>query len=170
MLPIITYPHPLLKKRSEPVTLFDEELRQFRDEMYITMLAKNGVGLAAVQVGNPIRALIVNIPDEEGNQERENLLEIINPEFLSKEGEIQFNEGCLSVPEFYEDVTRFDRVRLTYQDRYGERHEIEAEGYLAVALQHEIDHLNGILFIDKLSLIKRKKFEKELKKLQRASL
>lgn len=170
MLPIITYPHPLLKKRSEPVTLFDEELRQFLDEMYITMLAKNGVGLAAVQVGNPIRALIVNIPDEEGNQERENLLEIINPEFLSKEGEIQFNEGCLSVPEFYEDVTRFDRVRLIYQDRYGERHEIEAEGYLAVALQHEIDHLNGILFIDKLSLIKRKKFEKELKKRQRASL
>lgn len=169
MLPVITYPHPLLKKRSEPVTKFDDTLHHFLDEMNVTMLARHGVGLAAVQVGEPIRVLIVNIPDEEGVQKRENLLEIINPEFLAMEGEIYFNEGCLSVPEFYEDVKRFNHIHLAYQDRHGNRHELQAEGYLAVAIQHEIDHLNGVLFIDKLSLPKRKKFEKELKKRQRGS-
>lgn len=160
----------MLKKRSEPVTVFDEELHKFLDEMYITMIAKNGVGLAAVQVARPIRALIVNIPDEEGIQKKENLIEVINPEFLEKSGEILFSEGCLSVPEFYEDVTRFNHITIGYFDRFGNKKELEAEGYLAVALQHEIDHLNGVLFIDKLSILKRKKFEKELKKRQKGAL
>ncbi len=163
MLPVITYPNPLLKKRSLPVEHFDESLHRFLDEMYETMLGKNGVGLAAVQVGKLIRVLIINLPNEEGEQKKEDLLEVINPEFLTKEGEILFSEGCLSVPEFYEEVARSEYVRLSYQDRFGNRHELEAHGYLAVALQHETDHLNGVLFIDKLPLLKRKKFEKELK-------
>ena len=103
------------------------------------------------------------MPDEEGNQHKEDLLEIINPQILEKDGEILFNEGCLSVPEFYEEVKRASSLKVAYQDRYGNPKELEAKDYLAVALQHEIDHLNGILFIDKLSILKRKKFEKELK-------
>ena len=91
------------------------------------------------------------------------MIENFNPEIIEKNGEILFNEGSLSVPEFYEEVKRYSSLKIHYQNRYGENLQLEANDYLAVALQHEIDHLNGILFIDKLSIIKRKKFEKELK-------
>ncbi|CAM2884649.1 peptide deformylase [Helicobacter burdigaliensis] len=164
MLEIITYPNPLLRQISSKVEKFDAELHKLLDDMYEAMLFKNGVGISAIQVAKPIRALLICIPDEEGNQNKEDLLEVINPEILDKEGEISFNEGCLSVPEFYEDVKRFKKVTISYQNRYGEPQKIEAQDYLAVAFQHEIDHLNGILFVDKLPILKRKKFEKELKK------
>lgn len=164
MLEIITYPNPLLRQISKKVEKFDEELHKLLDDMYEAMLSKNGVGISAIQVAKPIRALLICIPDDEGNQNKEDLLEVINPEILHKEGEISFSEGCLSVPEFYEDVKRFKKVTIRYQNRYGELQEIEAEDYLAVAFQHEIDHLNGILFVDKLPILKRKKFEKELKR------
>ncbi|WP_299546004.1 peptide deformylase [uncultured Helicobacter sp.] len=163
MLEVITYPNPLLRQISKPVEVFDEELHTLLDEMYEVMLAKNGVGISAIQVAKPIRALLICIPDEEGNQHKEDLLEVINPEIIEKDGEILFNEGCLSVPEFYEDVKRASSIKIAYKDRYGESKEIVAEDYLAVAFQHEIDHLNGILFIDKLPILKRKKFEKGLK-------
>lgn len=164
MLEVITYPHPMLREISKPIEIFDEELHQFLDDMYEVMLKKNGVGISAVQVARPIRALLICIPDDEGNQIKENLLEIINPEIIDKNGEILFNEGCLSVPEFYEDVKRAKEIIVKYQDRFGNHKEMEANDYLAVAFQHEIDHLNGILFVDKLSILKRKKFEKELKR------
>ena len=163
MLEVITYPNPLLRQISKPIENFDESLHQLLDAMYETMLNKNGVGISAIHVAKPIRALLICLPDEEGNQHKENLLEIINPEIIEKNGEILFNEGCLSVPEFYEEVKRYSSLKIHYQNRYGENLQLEANDYLAVALQHEIDHLNGILFIDKLSIIKRKKFEKELK-------
>ena len=163
MLEVITYPNPLLRQISKPVEVCDEELHDLLDEMYDVMIAKNGVGISAIQVAKPIRALLICIPDEEGNQHKENLLEVINPEIIEKNGEIIFSEGCLSVPEFYEDIKRANTIKITYQDRFGKSQEIVATDYLAVAFQHEIDHLNGVLFIDKLSIVKRKKFEKGLK-------
>lgn len=167
MLEVITYPNPLLRQISKPVEVFNRDLHDLLDGMYDVMLAKNGVGISAIQVAKPIRALLICIPDEEGNQHKEDLLEVINPEIVEKDGEILFNEGCLSVPEFYEEVKRSSSIKIAYQDRYGAPKEIVAEGYLAVAFQHEIDHLNGVLFIDKLSILKRKKFEKELKQKQK---
>ncbi len=163
MLEVITYPNPLLRQISRPVEKFDEELHGLLDAMFDVMLAKNGVGISAIQVSKPIRALLICIPDEEGVQHKEDVLEIINPEIIERDGEIVFSEGCLSVPEFYEDIKRSSHIKVAYQNRFGEKCEIVAQDYLAVAFQHEIDHLNGILFIDKLSILKRKKFEKGLK-------
>lgn len=163
MLEVITYPNPILRQISKPIEVFDESLHTLLDAMYEVMLQKNGVGISAIQVAKPIRALLICLPDEEGNQHKEDLLEILNPEIVEKDGEILFNEGCLSVPEFYEEVKRASSLKVAYQDRHGDPKELEAKDYLAVALQHEIDHLNGILFIDKLPILKRKKFEKELK-------
>ncbi|NPA65632.1 MAG: peptide deformylase [Epsilonproteobacteria bacterium] len=167
ILDIVEYPDKRLRQKSKPVENFDDTLHQFLDDMYETMVSESGIGLAAIQVAKPIRALIINLPDEEGEQDKENLLEIINPEIISKEGEIFYQEGCLSVPTFYEDIKRFEKVTIEYQDRYGEKKTLQAEELLAIAIQHEMDHLEGILFIDKLSYTRRKKFEKEYKKYQK---
>jgi len=167
VLEIIEYPDKRLRQKSKEVTRFDDTLHNFLDDMYDTMIDQSGIGLAAIQVAKPIRALIINLPDEEGNQERENLLEMINPVIVEKEGEVLYQEGCLSVPTFYEDIKRFAKVTVNYQDREGNTKTLEAEELLAIAIQHEMDHLEGILFIDKLSYARRKKFEKEYKKFQR---
>ncbi|MRI58316.1 MAG: peptide deformylase [Epsilonproteobacteria bacterium] len=167
---IITYPDKRLFMRSNEVEHFDQELHRLLDDMYETMRAKNGIGLAAIQVAVPLRALIINLPDEEGNQHKEDLLEIINPKIVQSKGSIVYTEGCLSVPEYYEDVERSEWVRVEYQDRYGNPKSLEAEGLLAVALQHEMDHLDGHLFIEKLPYLKRKKFEKEWKKKARVKV
>ncbi|RAX57014.1 peptide deformylase [Helicobacter monodelphidis] len=169
MLKILHYPDSFLRQKSVSVEVFDEDLAHFLDEMNVTMLANNGVGLAAVQVGRAIAALLVNIPDDKGEQSSEHLLEIINPKIIEKSGQILWNEGCLSVPDFYEDIQRYNTIVLSYQNRKGEKKQLEAEGYLAVAIQHEMDHLEGILFVDRLPILKRKKFEKLLKKQQRCS-
>lgn len=164
ILPIITYPHKQLKSRSVEITSFDDLLHRFLDDMYETMMSSNGIGLAAIQVANPIRALILCIPDEEGNQSPENLLEIINPTIHNPKGNTLYQEGCLSVPGFYEDVERYESLTLHYQNRHGEHCVLEADALLAIAIQHEIDHLEGKLFIEKLTYNRRKKFEKEYKK------
>ncbi len=165
---IVIYPDKRLKLVSEEVVQFDKSLHDLLDDMYDTMVAKNGVGLAAIQIGVPKRVLIINVPikDEEigRDQPKENTLEIINPVFEEKHGSTVFQEGCLSVPGIYEDVNRFEYVKITYQDRYGNKHEIEDDDFLAIAIQHEVDHLDGKVFVEKLSFIKRKKFEKEWKK------
>ncbi len=166
-LPVVVYPDKRLKLVSEPVTEFDSDLHSFLDDMYDTMLESNGIGLAAIQVGEPKRILILCIPDEEGEQHPEDLLEIINPELSNEQGTTVYQEGCLSVPSFYEDIERYEKVTLNYQDRHGTPQQLEAEGLLSVAIQHELDHLNGKLFIEKLSYMRRKKFEKEYKKLQK---
>lgn len=168
ILPVISYPNPILKTLSKEVESFDEELHTLLENMYETMLSRDGVGLAGIQVNVPKRVLIINILREDKVQYKEDLLEIINPVITKKEGEIYFTEGCLSVPNFYEDVLRYDEVEITYQDRFGNPQTLHAQGYLAVAIQHEMDHLNGILFVDRLSLMKRKKFEKEFKREQRS--
>ena len=165
---IITYPDKRLFLRSNEVETFDEELHSLLDDMYETMIAKNGIGLAAIQVAVPLRALIINLPDEEGKQHKEDLLELINPVIVEQKGSQVYTEGCLSVPEYYDDVERAEWVRVEYQDRNGNKKILEADGLLAVAVQHEMDHLDGHLFIEKLPYLKRKKFEKEWKKRKKA--
>ncbi len=169
ILPIVTYPDKRLKLLSQPVTEFDVDLHTFLDDMYETMIMTNGIGLAAIQVDRAINVLIINIPndDEEGTQDKENLLEIINPKITYSEGTTVYQEGCLSVPKFYEDVERFEKISITYHDRHGNECSLDAEGLLSIAIQHEMDHLLGKLFIEKLSYARRKKFEKEYKRMQK---
>ena len=164
---IVEYPDKKLREISKEVVSFDEKLHRLLDAMYPIMMNTNGIGLAAIQVAHPVRALILNIPDEDGEQPKENLIEIINPVITHQDGESVYQEGCLSVPHFYEDVKRFETITINYQDRDANTKTIEAGGLLAIAIQHEMDHLEGILFIDKLTYSRRKKFEKEYKRMQK---
>jgi len=166
-LSIVEYPDKRLREVSKEVVAFDGGLHKLLDAMYPLMIETNGIGLAAIQVAHPLRALILNIPDEEGEQHPENLLEIINPVITQTKGETVYQEGCLSVPKFYEDVQRYESITINYQDRDGNTKRLEADGLLSIAIQHEMDHLEGILFIDKLSYSRRKKFEKEYKRMQK---
>jgi peptide deformylase len=166
-LTIVEYPDKRLRQKSKEIKSFDEKLHTLLDSMYPLMIETNGIGLAAIQVAHAVRVLILNIPDEEGEQPLENLLEIINPVVTHKNGETVYQEGCLSVPKFYEDVTRFETITINYQDREGNTKTLEADGLLSIAIQHEMDHLEGILFIDKLTYGRRKKFEKEYKRMQK---
>lgn len=166
-LAIVEYPDKSLRKISQEVKDFNSELHELLDAMYPIMINTNGIGLAAIQVAHDKRVLILNIPNEDGEQPKENLLEIINPHITAKNGETLYQEGCLSVPQFYEDIKRFENVSISYQDRDGNTKTLEANGLLSVAIQHEIDHLEGLLFIDKLSYSRRKKFEKEYKRMQK---
>ncbi|AJC88364.1 peptide deformylase [Campylobacter insulaenigrae] len=168
---IITYPNPRLFLQSQEVKEFDEQLHILLDDMYETMIENKGVGLAAIQVDIPLRALLVDIGDEEGIQkDKQTLLEIINPIITALDDEvISCNEGCLSIPGFYENVMRYKNIRLDYQDRFGKKQSLNAHDFLAVAIQHEVDHLDGHLFIEKLSFLKRKKFDKEFKKKSKKS-
>jgi len=161
---VITYPNKLLRTKSKDVEKFDNELHTLLDDMFETMIAQDGVGLAAIQVSVPLNVLLICIPDENGVQTPDNVLEAINPTITRKEGQIVFTEGCLSVPEVHEEIKRSQNISVEYFDRDGNKHAIEAEEFLAVVWQHEVDHLEGHLFIEKLSLLKRKKFEKEWKK------
>ena len=161
---VITYPNKLLRLKSKDVEQFDNELHTLLDDMYETMMAQNGVGLAAIQVAIPLNVLIINLPNEEDIQDKADLIEAINPVITHKDGTQVFTEGCLSVPGFSEDVTRAQHIIVEYFDRNGEKQTMECEDFLAVAWQHEMKHLAGHLFIENLSIIKRKKFEKEWKK------
>jgi len=166
-LTIVEYPDKRLKEKSKEVEKFDKELHQLLDAMYESMIQSNGIGLAAIQVGHAKRALLLNIPDEEDQQSIDTLIEMINPIIIRTSGETTYQEGCLSVPSFYEDINRHECITVNYQDRDGNTKTIEADGLMSIAIQHEIDHLNGILFIDKLSYSRRKKFEKEYKRVQK---
>ncbi|MEA1880638.1 MAG: peptide deformylase [Campylobacterota bacterium] len=165
---IVVYPDKRLKLISAEVVSFDETLHTLLDDMYDTMREKNGVGLAAIQIGVDSRALIINIPiegNEEGaDQPKENTLEMINPVIIEADGNEKFQEGCLSIPGVYEDIERAKHVKVNYFDRDGNAQSVEDEDFLAIAIQHEMDHLDGKVFIEKLSYTKRKKFEKEWKK------
>lgn len=161
---VITYPDKLLRLKSKDVEQFDSELHTLLDDMYDTMIAQNGVGLAAIQIAIPLNVLVINIPDDKDVQDKSELIEAINPVITHKDGKQVFTEGCLSVPGFSEDVTRAMNIKVEYFNRFGEKQEMEAEGFLAVAWQHEMEHLAGHLFIENLSFLKRKKFEKEWKK------
>ena len=161
---ILIYPNKKLKKISKEVEEFDESLHSLLEDMKETMYANEGIGLAAIQIGVPKRVLIINLTDEDGNQNPDDLVEIINPEIIEADGKTIYQEGCLSVPSIYEEVERFEKIKVKYQDRFGKVVEEELDGLMSIAFQHESDHLNGKLFIEKLSYLKRKKFEKEWKK------
>jgi peptide deformylase len=159
---ILTVPDPLLKRVSEPVETVTDELRVLMDDMLETMYAAPGIGLAAIQIGVPKRIIVMDLAKEgEPQQPRY----FVNPEITWKSDELfVYQEGCLSVPEIYDDVERPARVRLTYLDYDGNRVEEEAEGLYAVCIQHEMDHLEGVLFIDYLSRLKRDRAVTKVKK------
>jgi peptide deformylase len=159
--PIFTYGDPILRRASQPVAHLDADLDRLIDAMIETMYAAPGVGLAANQVGSPHRLFVAN-PSEDHDPSR--LLVVINPEMIESEGEVIAEEGCLSVPEFREEVRRARRVLLRGLDRTGRPIEIEGQDLLARIFQHELDHLNGVLFVDRLSPAKRDILLRKLKK------
>src|SRR6476661_624850 len=160
-------PDPVLRQISRPVETFDSELKTLVADMFETMYEAPGIGLAAVQVGVPIRLLVIDLQepaDPESKTVREPRV-FINPEILwHSDTEVPYTEGCLSVPEQYAEVMRPDKIRARWQDEKGKTYEEEIEGLLAVCLQHEMDHLNGVLFIDHLSRLKRDMVLKKLAK------
>ncbi len=162
-LPILEYPDPRLRIRAEPVTEFDDDLRQLAADLLETMYAAPGIGLAATQVDVHKRVLVVDV-----SEERNEPFCLVNPEILSAEGQVSYEEGCLSVPDVFEAVDRAERIEVSALDPNGERIHIEAEGLLAICIQHEIDHLDGKLFVDYLSALKRDRLKKKtLKKAKR---
>ena len=167
LLPIFETPHPILKQISSPVEEIDDGVRRLIDDMFDTMYAAPGIGLAAIQVGVPKRLLVIDLqePVEEGGEPVRDPRVFINPEILeTSDTTVPYQEGCLSVPDQYAEVIRPDRVRARWRDRDGKEFEEWIDGLLAVCLQHEIDHLNGILFIDHLSRLKRDMIMKKLAK------
>jgi peptide deformylase len=165
--PIFETPDPVLRQISRPVDTFDAELKTLVADMFETMYAAPGIGLAAVQVGVPIRLLVIDLqePAEEGGEPVRDPRVFINPEILwHSDEEVPYTEGCLSVPEQYAEVMRPDRIRARWRNEKGESFEEEIDGLLAVCLQHEMDHLNGVLFIDHLSRLKRDMVLKKLAK------
>lgn len=165
ILRIRKYGDPVLETKADPVTEFDGELRQLAADMFETMYANKGVGLAAPQVGVSRRLAVI---DPGAGEDEAARIVLVNPEILVKEGTQIGEEGCLSIPGFREDVKRAWRVRVRAQDLEGKFFEIEGEELLARAIQHEIDHLDGILFLQHLSLLKRDLIKRKIRKLVKA--
>jgi peptide deformylase len=164
ILPIIETPDPRLRQVSEPVGAVDDALRAFMDDMLETMYDAPGIGLAAIQVGVPKRVLVIDLQEDEQRNPRY----FVNPEIVGESEEINvYNEGCLSVPEMYAEVERPATVKARWLDYDGVAHEEELDGLLATCLQHEMDHLEGILFVDHLSKLKRDMLLKKLDKLRK---
>jgi peptide deformylase len=159
ILEILHYPDERLRRRARPVERVDSATRGLVENMFETMYQAAGIGLAATQVNVHQRIIVIDI-----SQEHDSPLVLINPEILTKDGVEQMEEGCLSVPGTYELVERAERVKIRALDRQGEPFEMEADGLLAVCIQHEIDHLNGKLFVDYLSALKRQRIRKKLEK------
>ena len=170
LLRIYETPDPMLRQISTPVEKFDADLRTLIKDMFETMYEAPGIGLAAVQVGKPIRLLVMDLqepadPDDEDSPPVKDPRVFINPEILShSDEEVPYTEGCLSVPDQYAEVMRPDHIRARWLDEDGKSHEQDLDGLLAICLQHEMDHLEGILFIDHLSKLKRDMVLKKLAK------
>ena len=165
-LKVSEYPHPVLKQKAEKVAKVDDKIRSFLDDMLETMYDAAGVGLAAPQVGVSKRIVVIDVAHPDEGEER-NPIYLVNPEIIwhSDEESCQY-EGCLSVPDQSAEVSRYKQVRVQYLDYNGKEAEIMAEGLLAIALQHEIDHLDGILYIDRISRLKRQMLLKKLQKMR----
>lgn len=159
ILTVLHFPDSRLRQKAEPVLNFDENLASFVDDMIETMYQQNGIGLAATQVGSNQRLLVIDISADSNQPQC-----FINPEILSTEGTFEYEEGCLSVPEIFEQVTRAKKISVKAYDVTGRVFEQEAEDLLAICIQHEIDHLDGKLFIDYLSPLKRQRIKKKLQK------
>jgi peptide deformylase len=164
-LDILVFPDPKLRTKAQPLERVDDETRRIVDDMLETMYAAPGIGLAATQVSIPRRIVVIDL-----SENRDSPLCLINPRLLSEEGREQMDEGCLSVPGFFETVTRAARVRVAALDRNGEPFTLDAEGLLAVCIQHEIDHLDGKLFVDHISMLKRQRIRRKLEKDQRQAM
>ncbi|WP_395688531.1 peptide deformylase [Aestuariivirga sp.] len=166
LLPIVTLPdEKTLRQQSQPVASVDADVRRLWDDMLETMYHAPGIGLAAIQIGVPRRLLVIDLAKD--GEERKPLF-VANPEITwASQTANDYEEGCLSIPEFYEMVTRPAEIRLRYLDREGEPRELHANGLLATCLQHEIDHLNGVLFIDHISRMKRERVIKKFQKAQK---
>ena len=163
--PLIILPDPILRQVSKPVERVDDQLRKFAGDMLDTMYDAPGIGLAAIQVGESLRMLVIDLA-KEGEEPAPHVF--INPEVLeSSHDRSVYEEGCLSIPDYYAEVERPASVRVKYLDRDGKAQEIAADGLMATCLQHEIDHLNGVLFIDHISKLKRDMVMKKFKKLAR---
>jgi peptide deformylase len=158
---ILKYPHPTLKKRCEKVDCIDDNLRTLIQDMIETMYSSNGIGLAACQVGVPRRVVVLDVSPMDPEK---SVFVLINPEVTGGEGEVDFEEGCLSVPECTEKIKRQAKVCVKGRSPEGKEIEVTGEGILAVALQHEIDHLDGILILDRISRLKRELYRNKLKK------
>jgi len=167
-LPIIIAPDPRLKQIARPVERVDAKVRQLMDDMLETMYVAPGIGLAAPQVGEPVRVIVVDVsPDE---VEKRQPHRMANPELVwVSDEDVTYNEGCLSLPEHYADVARPRAIRVRYVDENNELRELEAEGLLATCIQHEMDHLEGILFIDHLTALKRNIILRKLLKARKAA-
>jgi peptide deformylase len=161
-LNILHFPDPRLRNVAQPVEQVDDSVRQLIDDMLETMYTAPGIGLAATQVDVAMRVVVIDI-----SEEKDQPLCLINPQILALEGVEEMEEGCLSVPGVYDRVERADRVKITALDRDGKAFELQASGLLAVCIQHEIDHLDGKLFVDYLSQLKRTRIRKKLEKEQR---
>lgn len=165
ILNILHFPDPRLRNKALPVEKVDDEIRQLAHDMLETMYEAPGIGLAATQVNVQKRVIVIDISEDKSEP-----LILVNPELLKTEGEREFQEGCLSVPEAYEVVTRADTIRFKALDLDGKPFERDAEGLLATCVQHEIDHLDGKLFVDYLSNLKRDRIRKKLEKHQKQKL
>ncbi len=158
-LEILIFPDPRLRNRAKPVSAVDNRIQSLIDDLFETMYEAPGIGLAATQVGIPLRIAVIDVSEDQSQP-----LCLINPEILTREGEETMEEGCLSVPGYRESVTRAERIRLRALDRTGKPFELAADDLLAVCIQHEIDHLDGKLFVDYLSALKRQRIRKKLEK------
>ena len=170
ILPIVEVPDPRLRQISSPVEDVNDEVRALIADMFETMYDAPGIGLAAIQVGVPIRVLVMDLhePEEEDGEPVNDPRVFINPEILThSDEEVPYLEGCLSVPDQYAEVERPDHIRARWLDEHGKRHEEQLDGLIAVCLQHEMDHLEGILFIDHLSRLKREMVLKKLAKMRK---
>lgn len=171
VLEVLHFPDERLRKKALPVDKIDSKIKDLAQDMLETMYAESGIGLAATQVNVQKRVVVMDLSEDHRDP-----IFLVNPEILASEGTEQMQEGCLSVPDYFDYVERAEKVTFRYLDLEGEQHEIQADGLLAVCIQHEIDHLNGKLFIDYLSPLKRnrllKKLEKQekLEKLQQAQV
>ena len=159
---ILVFPHPNLRKKAAPVEVFDDELRTLVSDMFETMYDAPGIGLAATQIDVHQRVIVIDVSEDKSEP-----MVFINPELLEEEGKNVHEEGCLSVPGFYESVERPEKIRVKAFDEHGKEYELEAEGLLATCVQHEIDHLNGKVFVDYVSGLKRDRIRKKLEKQQR---
>lgn len=160
LLTILHHPDPRLRKKATPVKEVTPAIQQQLDDMLETMYAAPGIGLAATQVNIHQRMLVIDI-----SENKDQPLFIINPEITHKEGNVEHEEGCLSVPEYYDKVTRAEKIKVHFLNREGQPIELEAEGLLAICIQHEMDHLEGKLFVDYLSTLKQQRVRKKLEKL-----
>lgn len=159
---LVKYPDPVLHKVARPIKIIDDKIRELLSDMVETMYAEDGVGIAAPQVGESVRAVAIDI--SVAVKDSPGLLKMINPEIVSREGEMEWEEGCLSVPGFTQKMKRSARLHVRYKDENGTDRELDAEGLLAVAVQQEIDHLDGKLILHSASSLKRDMYDKKVKK------